>query len=479
MRLLIVAVGLLLIAATASAEEIKIGVLVDLSGPLTTYGNDIKNALTIAEGDINSYFEEKGLNYTVKFYVEDTKVDPNVALQKVQSLYAQGINLIIGPMGSGEVANIKDYVTSNKIIIISPSSTALPTIIGFAKPEDKKYIFRFVGTDDLQTDAIASELRDAGIKGVVITYIGNAWGKGLYETIKPKLEKLGIEVGKVVEYPDQTPADFTPYIESLAEGVKELADKYGYDKVAVVAFSYEEAFTMLAQTPEDSELLNVVWFGCDGTAKSGRISEAIDKAVRVGFYSTLFESKGKAYDELAEKYKERGYGEPYQYAMNAYDAAWVLALSYVETVNEAGSYDPDVMVEKIREVTEKYCKGEYGVEPVTGEIKLNEWNDRASGDYAIWFVSENKTWDVAGVWEFETGSVEWINKPVPPVVVETTTVTTPVNTTVATPVMPVNTTTVTTEITTTATATTPKKTPGFELALAVLGIALAIGLRRR
>ena len=442
----VIAVSLLLIVATASAEEIKIGVLVDLSGPLTTYGSDIRNTLTIAEEKINSYFKENGLDYSVRFLVEDTKVDSNLALQIVQNLYAQGVNLIIGPMSSGEVANIKDYVTSNKIIIISPSSTALPKIIGFAKPEDKKYIFRFVGTDDLQTDVIAAELRDAGIKGVVITHIGNAWGKGLYETIKPKLEDLGIEIAKkVVEYPEQTPADFTPYIESLAEGVKELVNKYGYDKVALVAFSYEEAFTMLAQTPEDSELLKVVWFGCDGTAKSGRISEAMDKAIKVGVYSTLFESKGKVYDELAKKYKEKGYGDtPYQYAMNAYDAAWVLALAYVETVNETGRYDPDVMVEKIREVTEKYCNGEYGVEPVTGEIILNEWNDRASGDYAIWYVSEKGRWDLAGVWKFESGSVEWYHKPTPPAV-----------------------------------ETTPKKTPGFELVLAILGIALAIGLRRR
>ncbi len=447
LRYVIIAVALLLVISTASAKEIKIGVLVDLSGPLTTYGTDIKNTLTIAEEDINNYFKEKGLDYTVKFYVEDTKVDPNIALQKVQSLYSQGINLIIGPMGSGEVANIKDYVTSNKIVIISPSSTALPTIIGFAKPADKKYIFRFVGTDDLQTKAISAELRDAGIKGVVITYIGNAWGKGLYEVIKPQLKELGIEVAKVVEYPEQTPADFSPYITALEDGVKSLAKKYGYDKVAVVAFSYEEAFTMLAQTPKDSPLLNVIWFGCDGTAKSNKISETLDKAIRVGFYSTLFEAKGKSYSDLVKKYKAKGFGEtPYQYAMNAYDAAWVLALAYVDTVNQTEKYDPDVMVEKVKEVTEKYSNGDYGVEPVTGKIALNEWNDRASGNYAVWYVSKAGKWDIAGIWKFDTGKVEWSHKPVPPAV-----------TTVA----------------------TTKKTPGFEVVLAILGIALAIGLRRR
>ncbi len=435
-----------LVASVASAEEIKIGVLVDLSGPLTTYGTDIKNTLLIAEDDINKYFAEKGMDFTVKFYVEDTKVDPNQALQKVQSLNSKGIKLIIGPMGSGEVANIKDYVTSNKIIIVSPSSTALPTIIGFAKPEDKKYIFRFVGTDDLQSKAIASELRDAGIKGVVITYIGNAWGKGLYEEIKPQLDSMGIEIAKVVEYPDQVPADFSPYISSLEDGIKSLADKYGYDKVAVIAFSYEEVYTMLAQTSDTSPLLNVVWFGCDGTAQSDKITNALDKVERVGMYSTLFESKGPAYDELAKKYKAAGYGEqPYQYAMNAYDAAWVLALAYAELVEERGSYDPDAMVTEVKEVTEKYSEGALGVQPVSGAIKLNEWNDRASGDYAIYYVSKEGKWEKAGLWKFATGSVEWTHKPVPPKPVEKK----------------------------------AKGVPGFEILLALAGMALAVGLRRR
>ncbi|WP_143274420.1 ABC transporter substrate-binding protein, partial [Archaeoglobus fulgidus] len=102
---------------------IKIGVMIDLSGPLTTYGNSIKNTLEIAKEDIDAYLQEKGLPYTVEFYVEDTKVDPKIALEKVQSLHSKGINLIIGPMGSGEVSNIMGYVQSNKIIIISPSST--------------------------------------------------------------------------------------------------------------------------------------------------------------------------------------------------------------------------------------------------------------------------------------------------------------------------------------------------------------------
>jgi len=453
LHLLVVLVALATIpVASAAKEEISIGVLVDLSGGLSTYGNDIKDTLNIAKTDINNYFNEKGLPYKVEFYTEDTRVNPNICLQKVQSLYGRGIKLMIGPMGSGEVANIKDYVNSNKIIIISPSSTALPEIVGFTKPAEKKYIFRFVGIDNLQSKAIAGELKDLGIKGVVITYIGNAWGKGLYECIKPQLESAGIEVKKVVEYPDQTPADFTPYISQLESGVNELTQKYGNDKVGVIAFSYEEVYAMLAQTGDSSPLLKVLWFGCDGTAKSSKISEACTKLGEVGMYSTLFNSKGKAFDELKAKYQKMGFGDtPYQYALNAYDAAWVLALSYVEVVKENGSYDADAMAEKIPVVTENYSKGVYGVEPVSGYIKLDKWNDRASGDYAIYYVTKDCKWNLAGVWKFDKNAVEWQHKPTPP------------------------------KITTgTPTATPAKSTPGFEVPIAAVGLlAVAYALRRR
>ncbi len=450
--LLLVAASATAVSAQEQVKTIRIGVLVDLSGPLTTYGTDIWHTLQIAKKDINNYFEKKGLPYRVQFYVEDTKVDPKVCLEKIQDLYAKGINIIIGPMGSGEVKNIKDFVTSNKIIIISPSSTALPSLLGITKPSQKKYIFRFVGTDDLQTDAIAAELKDLGIKAVVITYIGNAWGRGLYETIKPKLEKEGIKVVTYVEYPDPPPADFSPYIAELTRAVTSAIKEYGRAHVGVVAFSYEEVATMLAQTNKNSPLLTVLWFGSDGCAESSQVLKVCDKAERVKLLSTLFQSKGKAFEKLKEEYEKAGYGKaPYQYAMNAYDAAWVLALSYVQVIKEKGKYDPDAMAAIIPKVTKEYSEGKFGVYPVTGYIELNKWNDRASGDYAIYYVSNQCKWDTAGVWKFATNKIIWFHKPTLPALPTTTVTTTQAK----------------------------KKTPGFPAALAVVGLLAAAYLLRR
>jgi branched-chain amino acid transport system substrate-binding protein len=445
----VIVVSTLLLATTVvSAEEIKIGVLADLSGDLSSYGLDIKNNLEIAKEKINKYFESKGMPYNVNFYYEDTKVDPNIALQKVQDLDAKGVDLIIGPMGSGEVKNILNYVASNKIIIISPSSTAAPKYIGVTKPEEKKYIFRFVATDAFQTKAIAKIASDLGIKAVIITYVGNAWGKGLEEFGRMEFENAGIEVYRSsVEYPDNPkPTDFSPYLASIENAVSELLGKYKPNEIAVVAFSYEEVATMLAQTKEDSKLLSVWWLGCDGTAKSAKVIEDVPKkASNVKLISTVSEQRGgKSYDELVAIYSERYGGTPKSYGMNAYDAAWVLALSYVEVVSENGAYGADKMAEKIKEVAEKYSKGEYGVEPVSGAISFDEYNDRVVPEYRIYAVI-NGDWKDLGVWKYPENAVSWTQKPEPPA----------------------------------TTVEETKKTPGFELAIAVVGVLAGAYLIRR
>jgi branched-chain amino acid transport system substrate-binding protein len=455
----------------ADAEEITMGVLVDLSGPLTTYGRDISNSLTIAAEDINNYFVEEGLDYEVTLYVEDTKVDPKVALDKVMALHGKGVELMVGPMGSGEVKNVLGYVTANKIIVISPSSTAAPEMIGITKPDEKKYALRFVALDSFQTKAIAKEISELEIKAVCIAYIGNAWGKGLKDYGISELEKYRIEVADPVEYPDPPPADFSPYIATIERQLNEFNEHYDWNEIAVVTFSYEEAYTMLSQVEEGSSMLNVIWVGCDGNVHSEKISEICDKANKVKYYSTIFESKGEAFDKLNETMIERFERAPHQYGMNAYDAAWVLALAYTEVYDTFGEYNADEMAKIIPEVTTNYSEGDYGVGTVSGYVELDEFNDRASGDYAIYTVKDCR-WDKAAVWSYETGYIDWLVSPPSPALTSALTPT-PTPTPAPSPGKEV--------IEDYEKTPVPTPTPpGFEAPLAAIGmITVAYLLRRR
>ncbi|WP_423792922.1 ABC transporter substrate-binding protein [Methanocaldococcus indicus] len=383
-------------------NEIKIGLLVDLSGGLSSYGQNEKDICQLAQEKINNYFKDHNIPYTVKIYVEDTKADPKVCLDKVQALHAMGINAFLGPMASGEVKNIKDYVNSNKLVIISPSSTAAPQILGFETPEQKKYIFRFVPNDNFQGNGIADIAKSLGVKNAVIIYRGDAWGDGLKEATVKKLKEYGINVVDEIRYPPDI-GDWSPIIQTATNDIK------GKKDAAVLFIGYEEVATLLSQLNDNSPLLNCIWIGCDGTAKSEKvINEVKDKAAKVKLYSTMFYSESDDAKILKEEFKKKFGREPDQYALNVYDAAWVLSLSYAEMLNETkGKYDADLLAKLIKENTEKYSKGEFGVKPVTGYIKLNIWNDRASGNYGIFAVTKDG-WKLVGIWNSETNKIEWL-----------------------------------------------------------------------
>jgi branched-chain amino acid transport system substrate-binding protein len=91
-----------------------------LTGGLQSYGIGAKNAIELAVEDANKMCP----NFEFKLLVEDTGTNPQQALQKIQTLYAKGARLIVGPMSSREVSAVKSFADMNKILIFSPSSTS-------------------------------------------------------------------------------------------------------------------------------------------------------------------------------------------------------------------------------------------------------------------------------------------------------------------------------------------------------------------
>jgi branched-chain amino acid transport system substrate-binding protein len=136
------------------------------------------------------------------------------------------------------------------------------------------------------------------------------------------------------------------------------------------------------------------------------VEEAGDKASKVTLYSTQFFAQSEEGKKFIERFKQKFGIEPSEYALIAYDAAWVAALAEAEVLKEKGSFDADAVAEKIKEILPKYSSGELGVSSVTGDIELDEWNDRASGDYAIWGIV-NGEWKRLGIWKSSAGKVEW------------------------------------------------------------------------
>jgi branched-chain amino acid transport system substrate-binding protein len=94
------------------------------------------------------------------------------------------------------------------------------------------------------------------------------------------------------------------------------------------------------------------------------------------------------------------------YGLNAYDTTWILALSFAQVYDKQGKYNDDAIAEAVPKVTEEYSTGKYGIYPVSGEVKLNEYNDRIGSEYRIYAVSDG-SWKECGVWKFATNEIKW------------------------------------------------------------------------
>ncbi len=93
-------------APEASAETIKIGVLVPLTGAFAALGVDGMEGVKMAFEEIDYTINGK----KVELFFEDTAADPDLCIQKVSRLVErEGVDLILGPLSGGEATALKDY----------------------------------------------------------------------------------------------------------------------------------------------------------------------------------------------------------------------------------------------------------------------------------------------------------------------------------------------------------------------------------
>ena len=382
-------------AGARLSGEVAIGALMSLSGDLASFGKRESTALKIAEKEINDWLKRSGQTWTLKIIEEDTATQPALALQKLQSLAARGVKVVIGPLSSGELRNIKGYADSNRILVVSQSSTAPALAIA------DDYVFRLVPDDNFQGKALAKLLSSAGVSHVVVLYRGDAWGDGLQDAFAKDFAKLGGEVVPIRYNPDAK--DFSAELSSANTKIGEWVKSFGAAKVAVLDISFDEAALILLQAKDYPNLVNVVWYGTDGTAQNSRVvSDAGDVAEKVKLYSTIFAATSSPkYEKLRSQVKAAIGEDPEIYSYTIYDIAWTLAIAIAVT----GVYDATA----IKQIYPSVCANYFGA---SGWTLLNEAGDRAGGDYDIWGVVKTPQgtydWVKVAVYSYASDSITWL-----------------------------------------------------------------------
>ncbi len=321
-------------APTSAAGEgpLKIGLLVDFTGALASFGPEHKNAAELAVKHIN---DAGGvLGKPVQLVVGDSATAPEPAKAEATRLVdVEKVNAIVGSLGSSVTLAVAESVTAPaKIPQISPASTS-PAL---TNADDDDFLFRTPISDAAQGLVLAQLVQDLSYSSVCTMYVNNAYGQGLSENFAAAFEEGGGTVTAQVSHPDQTAA--TSYSAELNQCVQG-------DPEALVAISYPtgQAEVYLKEAIENNLIDQFVFV--DGT-KDDEMFTALGWDQFDGMSGTAPGALPPSdfTDKFDEAY-EAEYGSLYQvpFVREAYDAVIAIALAAEKAQSTDGTKIRDAL----------------------------------------------------------------------------------------------------------------------------------------
>ncbi|MFH1145708.1 MAG: ABC transporter substrate-binding protein [bacterium] len=101
--------------------ELKVGVILPLTGKAANFGEDIRTALTMAEQEIKS--DSANVSFTLEY--QDDECDPKKAVSAYQYIHdVKKANFIIGPVCSSATLAVAPLAERDRVILITPVSSA-------------------------------------------------------------------------------------------------------------------------------------------------------------------------------------------------------------------------------------------------------------------------------------------------------------------------------------------------------------------
>ncbi|MDB6177020.1 ABC transporter substrate-binding protein [Paracoccus sp. Z330] len=330
-KLLLASAAGALIAGTAGAEDIKLGISLGFTGPLESMAPDMGKGAELAMKEVT----DSGLlldGSTVSPVQGDsTCADAAAATATVERLItAEGVKGIIGGMCSGEtIASLENVAKPNGIVMISPSATS-PALSDL---EDNGLFFRTSPSDARQGQVMADIIMSKDISSVAVTYTNNDYGKGLADSFQAAFEAAGGSVTVNAAH-DDGKADYSAEVAALAAA--------GGDALVVAGY-VDQGGSGVVRAALDTGAFDTFVFpdGMVGNQLVENFGSEID-----GSFGQNPAAEGEGRDTYLKLAEEAGFDGSGAFSAEAYDAAALILLSMAA----AKSSDPAAYKEKVMEI---------------------------------------------------------------------------------------------------------------------------------
>jgi branched-chain amino acid transport system substrate-binding protein len=382
-------------STNGKSTEIKVGVLLTLTGDGSSLGETAQAGLEIAKDEIAQHVKDINTDYSFTLMIEDTESDTAKALQKLRYFASQGIDIVIGPQTSAEAAHCKAFADSNSILLVSPTSVATSLAI----PDDNLY--RLTPSDAKQAEAVTKMMVEDGKKYIVAIVRDDVWGNDLINSAESYLDDRGGRMHHIEYYQPGT-ADYSDEIFQIERYVEDATDIDGNsDVVGVYMVSFAEGGDILEQSAGGEWASKVKWYGSSAFAENKALLEnhnAAEFAANVrGLPCPVFgfvESAKNKWEPIAEQI-ENAVGRPADmYSLCAYDAFWIVAKTWLAA-------DLPADIESLRGHLVDQAATYSGA---TGNTTFNAAGDRAEANYDFWGIEDDGGYKWVKVATYDTKS---------------------------------------------------------------------------
>lgn len=316
------------------ADDVKIGALMDATGPIASFMPPLQNATNLAIKHVNDGGGILGGKAVLA--VGDTGGAAQGSVDAAGKLVnIENVPVIMGAFMSGTTIAAANATTIPAgVVQISPTATS-PAMTDIA---DNDTLFRLVPSDNYQGAVLAKIVLDEGIKKVAVTYVNNDYGVGIGETFIKAFKDAGGEITAAEKHEEKK----NSYRSELAA----LAGAGKADALVVIAYAGDSGSTIVKQAIEGG--LFDRFIGTDGLRDDALIKEVGADALKTSFFSSPTSpadnpGQAKLHELYNAEFKE---GADKAFVDQTYDATFLAALA----VEKAGSTDRTKIAKALRDV---------------------------------------------------------------------------------------------------------------------------------
>jgi branched-chain amino acid transport system substrate-binding protein len=347
----------------AAPEFIPVGINVELSGDVASYGTNARDGALLAIEQINAVGGVLGKE--LKPIVKDCQSKADEAMNTSSALVGEKIVAQIGPLVSGNVAGSTPIMMDNQIPLIAPAATAVNVTVDEKTGETLDYIFRVCFIDPFQGTLMAQFAADElGAKTAAIYKdTSSDYAKGLADYFKKTFEEKG---GTIVAEEGfvKNDRDFRPTLTKIRGKNPDFIYVPGY---------YQEVAPLIKQARELG--IATAIGGGDGWDSPDMVEVAGPDKLNNTYFTNHYSSEDTdpKVVSFVEAYNEKYGKDPDAFGALGYDSVQIL----VEAIKNAGEADPVKVKDALSEIKD--------FEGVTGKMTIDDQHNPVKAGVIIEF----------------------------------------------------------------------------------------------